>query len=311
MSTDWLHDPDGLWRSTGLGREEFVQKLLSTLIVGHERHRWNVPETPSERGLQFLNALVGAYFEGLVLEDPSFVDEYEFPRRHDDERSGWPDQAVVTPDLLVLIELKTEIQSHRSDQLPHYLDLAAHHHHPDRHVALLYLTPPMEAAEPSLLPGGSRYGHATWGQVAPLIERRWAGSPVEWERTVADRLLWWLDAVETQHPPPAREAVPQPVVEEEPSEDDVDLVLRKAADVQRTGRQTAVELWPGSPDLLDELRLRVRTRLRDGVTVNDVPIRNVLPWLWTAGSSGGTPITETGRTHGYELRLSRYEHDLW
>ncbi|MDP8929644.1 MAG: hypothetical protein M3O70_13990 [Actinomycetota bacterium] len=89
------------------------------------------------------------------------------------------------------------------------------------------------------------------------------------------------------------------------------MVLREAATVQRTGEQAAVDFWLGSPDLLDELRLEVRARLRDGVVVDGIHLTNVLPWLWTAGTSGGHPMSDTGRTHGYELRLSRYGKDLW
>jgi hypothetical protein len=32
MDDDWLQDPDSLWHTTGLSREEFVQRLLSTLV---------------------------------------------------------------------------------------------------------------------------------------------------------------------------------------------------------------------------------------------------------------------------------------
>ena len=35
------------------------------------------------------------------------------------------------------------------------------------------------------------------------------------------------------------------------------------------------------------------------------PLRTVTPWLWDATTSGGKPLTEAGRVHGYELRFSR------
>ncbi len=104
----WLKDSDLLWQTTGLGREEFVQRLLSTLVFGHTRHRWSVPGTPSERGRQYLIGLAGRHFSGMSLIEPQFVDEFELPRRHDDERSGWPDQAVIDQNTLLMIELTTE-----------------------------------------------------------------------------------------------------------------------------------------------------------------------------------------------------------
>ena len=57
-----------------------------------------------------------------------FVNEFELPRRHEGEASGWPDFAGVWPNALALIELKTEPSSHRGGQLAHYEDLSMHHH---------------------------------------------------------------------------------------------------------------------------------------------------------------------------------------
>ncbi len=309
MNGDWLQDPDSLWHTTGLGREEFVQRLLSTLVFGHARHRWNVPGPPSERGRQYLSALAGKYFRELSLREAQFVDEFELPRRHDDERAGWPDQAAINQEALLLMELKTEQLSHRPGQLAHYLDLAVHHY-PDSDVGLLYITPTMTVATPQPMPNGTHYAHTSWRDVAPLIADTWGDSPVDWQRQVAARLVWWLDQIEAQKPPPPRRrrATPVPHVTVESG---IDVVLREAVTVQRTGHQAAVDLWPGSPDLLDELRLEVRARLRDGIVVDGTPITHVLPWVWSAGSSGGRPLSTSGQTHGYELRLSRYEKELW
>lgn len=310
MSGYWLQDPDNLWHTTGLGREEFVQRLLSTLVFGHASHRWNVPGVPSERGREWLGALAGEYFSGLSVSEALFIDEFELPRRHDDERAGWPDQAVINRDALLLIELKTEPLSHRPGQLAHYFDLAVHHH-PKRNIGLLYLTPTMEVSAPQPMPSGTRYAHTTWRDVAPLIADTWGDSPVAWERTIAERLAWWLDEIEAQRPPPPRSRAAVPPMPETTVESGIDVVLLEAAAVQLTGQQAAVDLWPGSPDLLDELRLEVRARLRDGVVIEGIAITNVLPWLWSAASSGGRAISGSGGTHGYELRLSRYAKDLW
>lgn len=65
--TNWLEDPDGLSRATEVGREGFVQRLLSTLVIGHSYHRWNVPE---RRGSGPATAVGGgclARVSGVVL----------------------------------------------------------------------------------------------------------------------------------------------------------------------------------------------------------------------------------------------------
>ncbi len=117
--------------------------------------------------------------------------------------------------------------------------------------------------------------------------------------------------MEAERPLPPRLQRAEPPAPEATVESGIDAVLRQAAGVQRTGRQAVVDLWPGLPHLLDELRLRIRERLREGVEVEGIAILKVLPWLWSAGSSGGQAMSETGRTHGYELRLSRYQKNLW
>jgi hypothetical protein len=95
MSDDWQHRPETLWATTRLGREEFVQKLLATLILGEAVRGWNVPRPPSDRGATFLRALHAAAFDGTPDADPIFVDEFELPARITDERAGWPDHAVI------------------------------------------------------------------------------------------------------------------------------------------------------------------------------------------------------------------------
>jgi hypothetical protein len=167
------------------------------------------------------------------------------------------------------------------------------------------------AASTPALPDGARYAHATWADVAPLIADVWGDSTVDWERKIAERLAWWLTEVEAQRPLPPRERSPVPPQPEAPVESVLENALQQAAAVQRTGQQGVVDQWPGSPDLLDELRLEVRARLRDGVVVDATSITHVLPWLWSAATSGGVALSDTGRTHGYELRLSRYDKALW
>ncbi len=69
--------------------------------------------------------------------------------------NGWPDWAVLWPDRVWVIELKSEPGSHRPDQLPYYLRLAAAAH-PSCRVDLTYITGPLAKPAPAL-GEGQRY----------------------------------------------------------------------------------------------------------------------------------------------------------
>ena len=49
--------PEELWRRLKLGREEFLQRTLTTLIVGSDPPPWNVARSPGEDGVRFLHLL--------------------------------------------------------------------------------------------------------------------------------------------------------------------------------------------------------------------------------------------------------------
>ncbi len=51
-----LPDPDELRARLKLGREEFVQRLMTGLIVGEEVSGWNIERRPTPRGQHFLAA---------------------------------------------------------------------------------------------------------------------------------------------------------------------------------------------------------------------------------------------------------------
>jgi hypothetical protein len=74
-----------LWRRLKLGREEFLQRVLTTLIVGGDPPPWNAARTPSEPGVRFL-LLLDALAHGDDLKAPGtpdpevFVDEYLLPK---------------------------------------------------------------------------------------------------------------------------------------------------------------------------------------------------------------------------------------
>lgn len=297
---DWRWNPDLLWQQTRLGREEYVQRLLAALVLGAPTTTWNARATPTARGAEFLQRLHAGSFEKTPTADPIFVDEFELPSRHEDEKAGWPDHGVEWPDRLFLIELKTERRSHRKGQLAHYGDLA-HHHHPDRPIDLLYVTPTMRVSGPVGLPASVTYAHQSWTEVAPLVTDVWTTSDVEWEPVVARQLAQWIEAFEAGQPLPSREAAPPP----EPT-DLLKTGLRLAAETQRDGTQRAVEAADLTPEDLESLRLRLRDELLAGANVNGIEVTHVRPWLWRAETSGGTALTASGTRTGYELRISKY-----
>lgn len=134
--------PTQLVRRLRLGREEFAQRLLTSLILHAPYPKWNTPNIPGDAGRRFLEQVHALSFP--EAEPPGgttyFVDEFELAPRHELERGGSPDYCVLWDAHLWMIELKTERASHRADQIPAYFDLARHHH-PDREVSLSYLTP--------------------------------------------------------------------------------------------------------------------------------------------------------------------------
>jgi hypothetical protein len=293
-------DPDALRTRLKLGREEFCQRLLTSLIVGGAYPRWNTRSQPSLRGLRFLSDLDEVAFGTRYAGAPLFIDELDLPRRHDGEMGCAPDYGVLWTDRLWMVELKTERASHRRDQLGAYFEFARHHF-PALRLDLLYLTPPMPSVEPPV-PPGSRFAHLRWGDVAPLVALVWGDSAESAERRIAQRLLAEVDGLAVS----AREwragSGPGGAAQAGGSAP-FDVALSVAEDVERAGRQRALDVVPGSLEQLLELRLAVRDALR----APDSRAPHVRPWLWSASSSGGRALTASGESVGYELRLSRYD----
>ncbi len=196
-------DLDALWHTTGVGREEYLQRLLGMLVVGGPVAPWNVPQAPSRLGHLFLTRLHEQTFDDRVIGSLEFVDEFELPRRHEAEHAGWPDYGVVWPDRVFLIELKSERRSHRPGQLEHYLDLATHHHGPTP-VSLLHLTPAMTVESPDA-PHGASFRHWTWADTWPLTDEIWGASEIAREREIVERLGEWIADVEAGTPVPTKE----------------------------------------------------------------------------------------------------------
>jgi hypothetical protein len=315
---DWLRDPDLLWHTTKLGREEYMQRLLASLILGEAASGWNRPRPLSDLGADFIRTLHGLCFDATPDTPPVFVDEFELPARTDNERSGWPDHAAVWPERLFLIELKTERRSHRADQLPYYLELA--HHHPSKHIDLRYITPTMTVAPPEPLPDRARYGWLPWAEVVSLVLEIW-GTADAWEPPLARRLAWWVEQCEAAAPPPVRasqpsipaapasksnSSVPPTLHHSQPEEESMDDPMLLARDVQLDGEERAIETDETAPEGLEQLRMELRDQLLAGPVIDGTRITHVRPWLWRRATSGGRPLSTQGAETGYEIRLSRY-----
>lgn len=297
--------PADMMRRLKLGREEYCQRLLTTLLLHAPYPRWNTRSTLAPVGIEFLRRLHHRCFsDGWPHTTPVFVDELELPARHEAERGAAPDYAVLWDERVWLIELKTEKASHRREQVPYYFELGRHHH-PQARIDLTYLTSPMDAPfEPDAEWG--RYAHITWDQIADLIRDLWPDPTARGQREVVEGLL---DAIDSLHMKPSewraatgvRSPADQPT---EPStatiHDAVSLAEATAADHQ----QRAVEAHVSDLEDLLELRLQIRDAIASAPP--DSPLRHVRPWIWRPESTGAA-LTASGAQHGMEIRLSWYQ----
>jgi hypothetical protein len=303
-----IENPLQLLGRLRLGREEYCQRLLTMLILNGPYPPWNSRNRPPEQGTRFLQALDALSFgEAIWNGQPMFVDEFDLPRRHELKAGSNPDYALLWDDRLWMVELKTERTSHRPAQLPGYFEFAAHHY-PTRRIDLTYLTPSMPLVPP-LVPAGMRFAHVTWDQVVPLVVETWGGGDQQQRRVIAMLVAalariggswttWRAAQLGNEHP-----AAPEPTasVAERPAM--VEVALRLAEATAADGRQRALDYPPAGLEDLQQLRLAVRQAICSAPA--GTPIRHVEPWLWSAATSGGRALTESGRDIGYELRLSR------
>lgn len=321
-------DPTALWRRLKLGREEYLQRLVTTLILDGDPPPWNTSRAPSDAGRRFLELLDdtahGTHHRRRPPDvPPVFVDEYLLPKLEADAANGWPDWAVLRPDRVWVIELKTEAGSHRPDQLPYYMRLAAAAH-PGCSLDLTYITGPLTKPAPTLLEG-QRYSHLTWHQVVPLIMEAWGhdarpelAAYVEMATTIISNLAELRPSQQRQmvlgpmawDPGHTAPELGVALADESPRAEPVaapspestallDLARATAAD----GRQRAVGAQ--NPEELEALRERAQAEIA-GLALGDV-VRFVLPWLWHTARTGGRALTPEGEEFGYELRFSRYK----
>jgi hypothetical protein len=287
-----------LLRDLELGREEYCQRLLTMLILNGPYPRWNSRNAPSPRGRDFLLALDGLSFgteEWATL--PSFVDEFDLPRRHDGEAGAAPDYAVLFADRLWIIELKAAASSHRPAQIPTYLRLARHHH-PARSIDLTYLTPEMTWTPPK--PTDARLAHITRRQVVPLLTKIWSNG----DSSELQALTLLTEAIEGI----GKGRPPEPPKTGRPADPDpLRSAVQLAEATGQDGHQRALDHAAASVEELQRLRLAVKETI--GAAPAGEAIRFVQAWIWTAATSTGQALTGAGESTGYELRLSRYRSD--
>jgi hypothetical protein len=99
--------PAELWRRLKLGREEYLQRLITTWIVGGDPPSWNTPCSPDDRGIGFLRLLdnLAHQEEPERVQKPpgAFIDEYLLPKLDESGRNGcWPDWAAVWTDRICI-----------------------------------------------------------------------------------------------------------------------------------------------------------------------------------------------------------------
>ncbi|MDR7251908.1 hypothetical protein J2X46_000884 [Nocardioides sp. BE266] len=313
--------PTALWGRLKLGREEYLQRLLTTLILDGEAPPWNTPRSPGAAGRRFLELLDEAAHGSHATDGSSsspevFIDEYLLPKLEDEAANGWPDWAVLSDDRVWVIELKTEAGSHRADQLPYYLRLAAAAH-PGCNLDLTYITGPLTKPAPALLQG-QRYSHLTWQNVLPLVDSAWGDDQRSEVEAYVKMVASVVSNLSLLEPTEQRQVVlglPRPDL---PTATERGVVSERETDVSKGGppvlldlaRATAADgrqrgVGAQNPEALEALRDRALAEI-DSMPPDDAT-RFVLPWLWQGGHTDGRALTLEGEEFGLELRFSRYK----
>jgi hypothetical protein len=283
-------DPDALL-TMKLSREEYCQRMLTSLILGQPYPKWNTFNEPSPEGITFLQRLHRKSHGKILGGSLNFVDEFDLPSINGEGPGGAPDYAILTSNTLWIIELKTESGSHRKEQLPYYAKLAAYHY-PKHNIEILYLTGPMERHH-EIQGADFPFRHLFWSEVIGFIDQTWANSQNEPERLLASALK---REISNLHAPSKFFRENARVIRD---------AIITAKYVQKTGNQAGIEASSGGIEEMNILRVRIRDAL-----VRKKDLKNVRPWIWKDSTSGGSPLTNLGKGVGYELRLSRYKQSL-
>jgi hypothetical protein len=270
-----------------LGREEYCQRMLTSLILGGPYPKWNTENEPSQSGVAFLGKLHELSFGEPIESSMTFIDEHELEVEDEHGKTGVPDYVVITDSKAWVIELKTEKASYRKDQMPKYANDTPIRH-PNKNVELTYLTGPMKLT--SLDACDLPYRHLFWEDVLSLIKEFWGASPHLPEKALCDALEREILGLD------------KPTKKFQDTAKTIREAISLVYDVQETGKQAGVDVYASDLEELHE----IRTRLRDSFASDD-KARNVQPWIWRGATSGGQPLTQLGKDTGYEIRLSRYK----
>jgi hypothetical protein len=304
-----------------LGREEYLQRLLTTLILDGDAPPWNTPGSPGAAGRRFLELLDEAVHgphvrDGSLAPSLVFIDEYLLPKLEEEAANGWPDWAVLSDDRAWIIELKTEAGSHRADQLPYYLRLAAAAH-PDCNLDLTYITGPLIKPAPALLKR-QRYSHLTWQEVLPLVDSAWGDDRRPEVKAYVAMVSTVVGNLGLLKPSEQRQIVLGLPRAEPISATDQGAISARATVMSTTeptvllafARATGVDgrqrgIGAQNPEALEALRDQALAEI--GSLPPGDATRFVLPWLWRGGRTDGRALTPEGEEFGFELRFSRYK----
>ena len=168
------------WRSTFGGeppmptsREESVQDVLARLIAGSSCD-WFRTYVPTAEGRAFLMSLWAKAFGGQTGTPEWFVSEYDMPvpiewRGDINYTYRCVDLACGDDQQLLIVELKTERQSYRPDQIPDYLRLVRHRN--PSHATDVVLLGPLRPGYTPARDDGQRYAELTWDDLPPLLSQ--------------------------------------------------------------------------------------------------------------------------------------------
>ena len=279
-------DPETLLKMK-LGREEYVQRMLTSLILGSSYPQWNTRNSPSATGESFLQALHSLTYGNNLSGPLEFIDEFELLSENEEDANGCPDYAVFSSTGLWIIELKTEAGSHRDSQLPLYARLAQFSY-PEQQVSITYLTGSMPRIE-FLQSVDVPFRHLYWTEIVDLIDCHWNYSQFKEEKLLAAAVIREIHSLDS------------PALSFRKDATAIREALNSAVQVQLTGRQAGIESEPGGLQELHDFRLRIRDALARAEET-----KYVRPWIWRAETSGGSALTHLGSDVGYEIRLSKY-----
>jgi hypothetical protein len=303
-------------------REGLVQMILASQLIGEVPAKWNTPYPLGTFGRELLRAIYATRFQiDLSLAEAEVYWECNICPQGEEAR--WPDLAVWTKERMILFELKTEAGSIREGQVDEYLTLCRRNF-PSVDVDMIYITTDRIDSEPASDPR-SRYSNLTWAEVSEL-ERSIPGPIAAGERMILEMCCDYLGELQRisnrrsgmykarrqtqpalKSQPEAETTVPErtPLINEE-GLIDLEAILQVFRTVESTGKQEAVDLPCESPKDAYRVLREIDARIGLSNPQAAVPILHTRGWVWTPQSRGAA-MTESGRTHGVEIRVSRHQ----